>query len=171
MKEGKSNMSLVNWVATDAKANKSEPAVVKVLGGDLPADHHLVKAGREMYDAVDLIKCLISEDYKRFSNIPEDKTAYECQPGESDVIAENMYHKFATTIGEKKGSKYIKIMTGSGVWGFIVNTKKDKKFKYGDLLKAAGYNAPARNFARGNVIDDTVEDLRVKSVRWTGVRY
>ena len=164
-------MSLVNWVATPAKANKSEPAAVRILGGDLPADHDFVKVGRSMDDAVDLIECLISEDYKTWSNIPEEKTVFDCQPGESDVIAENMYHKFATTLSNKKGSKYIKIMTGSGVWGFIVNTKNDKKFKYGDLLKAAGYNAPARNFARGNVIDDTVENLRVKSVRWTGVRY
>jgi hypothetical protein len=87
------------------------------------------------------------------------------------VIAENMYHDYATTLSEKKGSKYIKIMTKGSVWGFIVNTKTDDKFKYGDLLKAAGWKAPARNFARGNVIDDTVEDLRVKSVRWTGVNY
>jgi hypothetical protein len=137
----------------------------------MSADHHLVKPGRSMYDAVDLIKCLISEDYKKWSKIPEDKTAYECQPGESDVISENMYYTFATTIGENKGSKYIKITTGGSVWGFIVNTKNDKKFKYGDLLKAASWKAPARNFARGNVIDDTVEDLRGKSVRWTGVRY
>ena len=143
---------------------------IKLFGEEIDSDHHLVKPGRSMSDATDLIKCLMMEDYKRFSKIPEDKSAYECQPGESDVISENMYHKFATTIGEKKGSKYIKITTG-GVWGFIVNTKNDKKFKYGDLLKAAGYNAPARNFARGNVIDDTVESLRNNSVRWTGVKY
>lgn len=144
---------------------------VKIFGEEIDSDHDLVKTGRSMYDATDLIKCLMMEDYKRFSNIPEDKTAYECQPGESSVISENMYHKFATTISEKKGSKYIKILTGGGVWGFIVNTENDKKFKYGDLLKAAGFNAPARNFARGNVIDDTVESLRNNSVRWTGVNY
>ena len=144
---------------------------VKLFGEEIDSDHHLVKTGRSMHDAVDLIKCLAMEDYKRFSNIPEDKSAYECQPGESDVISENMYHDYATTLSEKKGSKYIKIMTKGSVWGFIVNTKTDGKFKYGDLLKAAGWKAPARNFARGNVIDDTVEDLRVKSVRWTGVNY
>jgi hypothetical protein len=144
---------------------------IKLLGENIDSDHHLVKPGRSMHDAIDLVKCLAMEDYKRFSKIPEDKSAYECQPGESDVIAENMYHDYATTLSEKKGSKYIKIMTKGSVWGFIVNTKTDDKFKYGDLLKAAGWKAPARNFARGNVIDDTVEDLRVKSVRWTGVNY
>ena len=38
------------------------------------------------------------------------------------------------------------------VWGFVVNTDSDKKFKKGDLLKA-GFNAPARNAARGNVLE------------------
>ena len=144
---------------------------VKLFGEEIDSDHHLVKTGRSMHDAVDLIKCLAMEDYKRFSNIPEDKSAYECQPGESDVISENMYHKFATTIGEKKGSKYIKITTGGSVWGFIVNTKNDKKFKYGDILKSASYNRAERNFARGNIIEDTVEELRTNTVCWTGVKY
>ncbi len=144
---------------------------IKLFGEEIDSDHHLVKTGRSMHDAIDLVKCLAMEDYKRFSNIPEDKSAYECQPGESDVIAENMYYDFATKLSVKEGSKYIKILTGGSVWGFIVNTKNDDKFKYGDLLKAAGWKAPARNFARGNVIDDSVEDLRVKSVRWTGVNY
>ena len=141
----------------------------KILGSDISSDHGLIKPGRSMYDAVDLTKCLIMEAYKRFSDIPEDKSASECE--NSDVIRETMYHKFATTLSDKKGSKYIKILTDGGVWGFIVNTKKDKKFKYGDILKSASYNAPARNFARGNVIDDTVENLRVKSIDWTGVKY
>ena len=39
------------------------------------------------------------------------------------------------------------------VWGFVVNTDNDKKFKKGDILKAAGYAAPARNFARGNILE------------------
>ena len=144
---------------------------IKLFGENIDSDHHLVKPGRSMYDAIDLVKCLAMEDYKRFSKIPEDKSAYECQPGESDVISENMYHKFATTLGSKEGNKYMKITTGGSVWGFIVNTKNDKKFKYGDLLKAASWKAPARNFARGNVIDDTVESLRINSVSWTGVKY
>ena len=64
----------------------------------------------------------------------------------------------------KEGIKYIKLVRDGGVWGFIVNTDKDKKFKYGDILMAAGYNAPARNKARGNIFEDY-------SVAWTGPHY
>ena len=108
------------------------------------------------------------EDYRRWSNIPEEKSVWEC--GEDGAsIKENMYYEFATTIGIKKGSKYIKIMGRSGVWGFVVNTKNDKKFKYGDLLKAASWKAPARNFIRGNVIEDTLDDLRSGPITWAGI--
>jgi hypothetical protein len=46
--------------------------------------------------------------------------------------------------------------------GFVVNTDNDKKFKKGDLLKPAGYAAPARNFARGNILEGGYMS------RWTG---
>lgn len=64
----------------------------------------------------------------------------------------------------KEGNKYIKILSDRSVWGFIVNTDKDTKFKKGDILMAAGYNAPARNAARGNVFDGY-------TIRWTGPLY
>ena len=38
------------------------------------------------------------------------------------------------------------------VWAFIVK-EDDGKFKKGDILKAAGGNAPAKNSPRGNVLD------------------
>ena len=41
----------------------------------------------------------------------------------------------------------------------------DKKFKKGDILLAAGFNAPARNKARGNIFDDAL------NVRWSGPGY
>ena len=168
MKKGKDNlknMSSVNWVATDAKKDNT----TTVQGIDFSDDHHLVKPGRSMHDGIDLIKCLISEDYKKFSNLPIDVPAIEYK--ESSIPKERMYYEFATTLDERKGSKYIKIVTGGSVWGFIVNSKNDAKFKYGDVLKAASWRAPARNFARGNVVDDTVEKLRKETVRWTGVQY
>ena len=55
----------------------------------------------------------------------------------------------------KEGKKYIKIISDKSVWGFIV--KEDgPKFKKGDILKAAGWNAPATNAARGNILRTTL---------------
>ena len=65
----------------------------------------------------------------------------------------------------KYGKKYIKIISDRSVWGFIVNTDDDKKFRKGDILKAAGWNAPARNAARGNILDGGY------CVQWTGPLY
>ena len=65
----------------------------------------------------------------------------------------------------KRGPKYTKILNKNSCWGFVVNTDNDKKFKKGDLLKAAGYNAPARNAARGNVLEGGF------TIRWTGPLY
>ena len=65
----------------------------------------------------------------------------------------------------KTGQKYIKVIRENSVWGFIVNTDNDKVFKKGDILKAAGWNAPARNAARGNIFDDDYY------INWTGPLY
>lgn len=76
-----------------------------------------------------------------------------------------MIEEFESGIGYKEGSKYIKITKENHgcVWGFVVK-KDDGKFKAGDILKAAGWNSPARNAARGNVFNGY-------SVRWTGPNY
>ena len=70
------------------------------------------------------------------------------------------------------GNKYIKIGRKSDyngkmgqVWAFVVNTDDDKLFKRGDVLKAAGFNAPARNAPRGNVLEGGF------NINWTGPEY
>ena len=83
----------------------------------------------------------------------------------SDINKE-MIAEFNENLTYKTGSKYIKVFTeGGSVWGFVVNTDNDKKFRKGDILKAAGYAAPARNAARGNIIDGGY------TIRWTGPLY
>jgi len=83
----------------------------------------------------------------------------------SDINKE-MIAKFSENLTYKTGSKYIKVFSeGGSVWGFVVNTDNDKKFKKGDILKAAGWAAPARNAARGNIVDGGY------TINWTGPLY
>ena len=62
------------------------------------------------------------------------------------------------------GKKYIKIVQDTGVFAFVM--KEDSgRFKKGDILKAAGYNKPALNSARGNVLTGNY------AIQWTGPLY
>ena len=64
------------------------------------------------------------------------------------------------------GKKYIKITEkGGGVKAFVVGVDNDKKFKMGDILKPAGWAAPARNAARGNILEGNY------AINWTGPLY
>jgi len=62
------------------------------------------------------------------------------------------------------GKKYIKIVKDNGVFCFVM--KEDEgRFKKGDVLKSAGYNKPALNSPRGNVLNGNYP------IRWTGPYY
>ena len=103
------------------------------------------------------MKAAMIEDYSMFMTPNND-------------IRTKMNEEYAEKFTVTYGSKYIKIITGKhggnrSVWGFIVNTDKDKKFKKGDLLKAAGWAAPARNAARGNILKGGYV------INWTGPLY
>ena len=73
--------------------------------------------------------------------------------------------QFRDELSVKYNKRYIKIIKGGSVWGFIVPDDQDKKFRKGDILMAAGWNTPARNAARGNILDGGY------SVAWTGPHY
>lgn len=75
---------------------------------------------------------------------------------------QEMIDIFNASIRYEVGSKYIKVITENSVHSFIVRNKTDK-FKPGDILKAASWKAPAKNFARGNIFDKTFD-----RIRWTG---
>jgi hypothetical protein len=109
--------------------------------------------------AIDSLLDKIGDDYDRWLL----RTEYH----ESSKV-----EKFRNELVLKSGRKYLKILQeedrgngffGSRVWGFV-QLEDDKKFKKGDILMAAGYNAPARNKARGNIFEEY-------SVQWTGPHY
>ena len=110
-------------------------------------------------DAIGNLMKGIKEDYANWGSDINDLD----EPQKS--IRLKMIDEFNSTITVKEGNKYIKIICGSSVWGFVVNTEKDKLFNKGDILKAAGWAAPARNKARGNILDGGY------SIQWTGPRY
>ena len=112
-----------------------------------------VKKSAEHLDSgvVNMIESMI-DDYKLF--LPPD--------GE---IRKKMNKKFSDSFAETIGSKYIKVISNNSVTAFIVKTDKDKKFKKGDILFPAGWAAPARNKARGNILDGNYP------INWTGPLY
>jgi hypothetical protein len=86
------------------------------------------------------------------------------------TIREEMTDNYCNGLKVEENRRYWKITGSNGggsqvsVKGFIVKAG-DKKFQEGDMLKPAGWAAPARNFARGNVLDGR----GVNEVRWTGI--
>ena len=83
-----------------------------------------------------------------------------------DEVRKKMNAEYAENFTITYGKKYIKITEkGGGVKAFVVGVDNDKKFKKGDILKPAGYNAPARNAARGNILDGGYP------INWTGPLY
>jgi hypothetical protein len=81
---------------------------------------------------------------------------------ELSAINHKMIATFNDSLTYKAGRKYIKIISGGSVWGFIVANDDDKIFTKGTILKPAGWKTPARNFSRGNIIDGGY------TICWTG---
>ena len=68
----------------------------------------------------------------------------------------------------KPGRKFIKIIRQNSVWGFVAKsdgTHKGVPMKMGDVLKAAGWSAPAKH-TRGNIFDNKQDYFS-----WTGPDY
>ena len=77
---------------------------------------------------------------------------------------ERMFNEYKDGFKTIVGQKFIKITNGNGVKAFIV--KEDNgKFKMGDILKPASWRAPAKNSARGNVLEGGY------AIQWTGPLY
>ena len=68
----------------------------------------------------------------------------------------------------KPGRKFIKIIRDNSVWGFVAKkdgVHKGLPMKSGDVLKAAGWSAPAKH-TRGNIFNKNQDYFQ-----WTGPNY
>ena len=76
---------------------------------------------------------------------------------------------FEKNCSVRPGQNYIKVIRDNSVHAFVIKklTAKTeaKGFKVGDILKPAGWQAPALNKARGNVLEGNF------LINWTGPLY
>ena len=113
-----------------------------------------------LVDHCDELLEAIKGDYKSWSDL---SNRYDGDTESRRAIRDDMIVEFNSNLHYCSGKKYIKIVEKYTVWGFVVACTNDKKFKFGDLLKPAGWKAPARNFSKGNVFG-----LDAKRIRWSG---
>jgi hypothetical protein len=107
----------------------------------------------EMQVAIEKMFVVMRTDYAQF------------MPPSKGSIQQQMNEEYNNSLRYEEGRKYIKVIEQRSVHSFIVKQDDPKRgWRAGDILKAAGWNAPATNFVRGNVLDGQLE-----RVRWTGV--
>ena len=95
-----------------------------------------------------------------------------------DTLLENIHKNYVNwcngnpireeEISLKPGRKFIKVIRGGSVWGFVAKedgVHKGLPMKSGDVLKAAGWSAPAKH-TRGNIFNKNQDYFR-----WTGPNY
>ena len=118
-----------------------------------------------MRNEIEKVLEAMREDFRRSSGrcASHDESAHS-------RIKDEMEENYCNGLKVEENRRYWKIIGSNGggssisVNGFICKAG-DKKFREGDMFKAAGWAAPARNFARGNVLDGT----GLNNARWTGI--
>ena len=118
-----------------------------------------VKEGAETVDAgLANMKAAMINDYVNWTTRNTTR--------ELSDINKKMIGEYSVNFTITYGKKYIKITEkGGGVKAFVVGVDNDKKFRKGDILKPAGWAAPARNAARGNILKGGYP------IDWTGPLY
>ena len=154
---------MVNWVGAK-KTNKAYEEAERKKRSKLLKK---IKEKRDkpelnlMSDALKEYKKKIGDDYENWTL---GSRALLSADSIEKRIRRNGVVEFKNGIDHVCGSKYIKVTRSdnqTSVHSFIVNIYDDKKFKYGDILKAASWKSQARNFARGNIFEEY-------KVKWTG---
>ena len=88
---------------------------------------------------------------------------------QEDYAKLGMTHRTSLDLSLKVGRKFIKVVEGTRVWGFIAKENgvhKGEVMLKGDILKAATWRAPAKH-SRGNIFQKEFH----KSFSWTGPNY
>jgi len=120
-----------------------------------------------MREEIEKVLEAMRTDYKRWSSAGRARGDGGGVKG-IDAVRTEMEEDYCNGLEVTEGRRYWKITSGRrnnrSVSGFIVKAG-DKKFREGDMLKPAGWAAPARNFPRGNVLDGT----GLNNARWTGI--
>ena len=115
----------------------------------------VTKTAENLYDGIANMMAGAKEDYIKMSTVGGKELS-----GYSKEQVDGWDDK----IKVKAGQKYIKIVHDTGVFAFV-NIHDNAKFKKGDIFKAAGYNKPALNSARGNVLEGNYY------IQWQGPLY
>ena len=112
------------------------------------------KTAETLQDGIKNLMAAAKEDYSSWSTKGDGMSSY----------AQQQIDSWDSKTKVKEGPKYIKMVQENSVFAFICKTDF-KHFKKGDVLKPAGYNAPALNQPRGNVLEGNYP------IRWTGPLY
>ena len=133
---------MINGIKPIISKPKSEPKQTSSLGT-------MVNNGLEFDVAVDRLLDKIQEDYDKW--------------GSRSGIDKKLDLKL------NKGRKFIKVIEGNRVWGFVSRVDgvhKGAPIKVGDIMKAAGWSGVAKH-SRGSIFDVEMH----KSFSWTGPNY
>ena len=125
------------------------------------------KKHKEVNDGLTNLLSHMKEDYHNWSMSGRTVHSNTEDFIRESKIREDMEERYGLGLGYEVNTKYIKVFSDSGggksVCAFVVATENDKKFRFGDILKPAGWRGPTRNFARGNILTNDFH-----AVHWTG---